>query len=988
MFRRTVSAIMLTLLMISMLTLAFNIQPVKASGTIYIRADGSIDPPTAPIQRDGNVYALTGNIISDTNGIVVEKDDITLDGGGYTIQGTSGSSRGIDLSYGTNVTIKNAWVTGFWQAGIYLWYSSDICIFNSDVTANYYGGIIGYESNCSNIYENNFENNSYGIYLYGHHYLNRIFGNNITANRIHGIGLDQGTGISPLNNDVYGNNITANYGEMSVGFYGGIFLRGRSNNTIHENNIVANWCGIHLYDGSNNTIFDNNFIANVQQVRDAISDYQVPPGTPSINTWDDGYASGGNYWSNYTGIDQKSGPNQDQPGSDGIGDTPHTIYTNNTDEYPSMIPLNGYRWAWGDDDNDGILNYLDLPSFSFDESSAPSETVLGSVSLPIKITHLLPSSDYGHMMEALHEWGVKETPIQRLMYPIVVDVSNVYGALNWLRTNVPQLVSESFLNQARNSLCADGHWRSLWIIRSNLDAFETSKAILELAKLTLYPDLAFDAITRIINLFDLEVYILGGTGSVTASLSFDFASFSRELASLRKYVKEFYISAFEAIGITLTAVRTGGLAGIALTLVAKLFNLILDYFVFDYVQNNVLNLVKVVLKAFDPPGDRVVLQLFDASGQTMLIGHDKISGEDVPTFEGGLYSADNDSAILIVARDNLDYNITVTTTPTTTTTMPYTMIYWDCTANETIVTGGLLDANQSFSTHLNLTNNRLDMSYLLLNASLSNPNPQVGEQVEVSINVTDDEGNTYGDCDVLLSINSETILAQNQGNGFYNATINTLGMAGSYSLTIFTRNPPPGFLQGTVTYPLEVGPHDIVVTEITVSKSVVGQGYYADVNVTFVNEGSFTENFNITLYADTTMIEITEVALTSETITTITCTWNTTGFSKGNYTVWAHAEPVPGEADTADNNFTGGWVVVAGVGDLTGGTPNAWDFVPDGKVDIVDVAVVAKCFGQKVPPAPANCDVSGTTIGVPDGKIDITDVATVAKHFGEHYSYS
>jgi hypothetical protein len=77
--------------------------------------------------------------------------------------------------------------------------------------------------------------------------------------------------------------------------------------------------------------------------------------------------------------------------------------------------------------------------------------------------------------------------------------------------------------------------------------------------------------------------------------------------------------------------------------------------------------------------------------------------------------------------------------------------------------------------------------------------------------------------------------------------------------------------------------------------------------------------------------------------------------------------------------------VVAGVGDLTGGTPNALDFVPDGKVQIVDIAVVARYFGQKVPPAPPNCDVSGTTIGVPDGKIDITDVATVAKHFGEHY---
>ena len=60
--RKAVSGMMLTLLLMGMLTLAFNIQPVKASGTIYIRADGSIDPPTAPIQRDGDVYTFTNNI--------------------------------------------------------------------------------------------------------------------------------------------------------------------------------------------------------------------------------------------------------------------------------------------------------------------------------------------------------------------------------------------------------------------------------------------------------------------------------------------------------------------------------------------------------------------------------------------------------------------------------------------------------------------------------------------------------------------------------------------------------------------------------------------------------------------------------------------------------------------------------------------------------------------------------------------------------------
>lgn len=58
-----VCGITLTLLTVSMLTLAFNIQPVEASGTIYIRPDGSIEPSTAPISTVDNItYIFTDDI--------------------------------------------------------------------------------------------------------------------------------------------------------------------------------------------------------------------------------------------------------------------------------------------------------------------------------------------------------------------------------------------------------------------------------------------------------------------------------------------------------------------------------------------------------------------------------------------------------------------------------------------------------------------------------------------------------------------------------------------------------------------------------------------------------------------------------------------------------------------------------------------------------------------------------------------------------------
>jgi hypothetical protein len=63
------------------------------------------------------------------------------------------------------------------------------------------------------------------------------------------------------------------------------------------------------------------------------------------NVWDDGYPSGGNYWSFHSiggwdteDIDIYRGPYQNETGSDGIVDTPVSLNQNNTDHYPLIIP--------------------------------------------------------------------------------------------------------------------------------------------------------------------------------------------------------------------------------------------------------------------------------------------------------------------------------------------------------------------------------------------------------------------------------------------------------------------------------------------------------------------------------------------------------------------------------------------------------------------------------------------------------------------------
>jgi hypothetical protein len=169
---------------------------------------------------------------------------------------------------------------------------------------------------------------------------------------------------------------------------------------------------------------------------------------------------------------------------------------------------------------------------------------------------------------------------------------------------------------------------------------------------------------------------------------------------------------------------------------------------------------------------------------------------------------------------------------------------------------------------------------------------------------------------------------------------------------------------------------DIGITNLDISKTVVGRGNTMNIKVTIFNYGNNTEHSNVTIYASTTVIHTYEnIPLISRNFTTITFTWNTSGFDYGNYTLSAFAWPVPGETSTADNNFTGGWIIVAMVGDITG--PDGW---PDGKCDMRDIGYAARRF-MITPTHPLwdpNADINN------DLKIDMKDIGTVAKHFGEH----
>ena len=195
--------------------------------------------------------------------------------------------------------------------------STRITVENLTLTSNDQGILFAFTTN-SSIFNSDIKNNDLGILLTNS--AENIISNNYIDDNWFGI-----ASLASSNNIICQNVITSSYI--------GIEYAGSSNGQFFSNNVVNNHYGIMLWwsSSSGNKIYHNNLINNEIQVDIT---YQNP-----VNTWDDGYPSGGNYWSDYAGGDLKSGPNQDQSGTDGIGDTPYIIDTDNRDRYPFMNPF-------------------------------------------------------------------------------------------------------------------------------------------------------------------------------------------------------------------------------------------------------------------------------------------------------------------------------------------------------------------------------------------------------------------------------------------------------------------------------------------------------------------------------------------------------------------------------------------------------------------------------------------------------------------------
>ncbi len=194
---------------------------------------------------------------------------------------------------------RSNWLFEHWpESGILLWNSDECTVSGNIFMYNYYG---------VTIYSSWTESK-----------LNTVKGNVV---------VNSGTGIALL-------------GHVETGLVYG-------DNTIIENRILNNGCGISSYLNAGNRIYHNNLINNMVETSLTIE----------TQIWDNGYPSGGNYWSGYAGNDVFSGPHQNVTGSDGIGDERYVIDANNTDNHPLMNP---WTELMGDCDGDGDVDYDDF----------------------------------------------------------------------------------------------------------------------------------------------------------------------------------------------------------------------------------------------------------------------------------------------------------------------------------------------------------------------------------------------------------------------------------------------------------------------------------------------------------------------------------------------------------------------------------------------------------------------------------------------------
>jgi parallel beta-helix repeat protein len=331
----------------------------------------------------------------------------------------SDNGKGVEVYWDDNYTIANNNLNSN-SLGIYIYSMSNGVIENNMINNNL-GGIRTQSCSDLRVSNNSCDNNGYGIYF--HNYADRhvVTNNSFNSNQV-------GLNMYRSNNNTFSKN---DFSENDQGIIIWYFSKYNifSNNTISDNQLI--WISLDYWwrPESNNTsthnlFYHNNIINNTEQTNSSI---------PSDNHWHHPILLEGNYWSDYTGLDDGSGVGKHAIAGDGIGDTeiPHPgfgfdfypfINENGWDDIPNLPPT-------ADAGVDQTVHIWETVQFDGSNSSDPEGDNLtyawdfgdGSpLDYGVNVTHVYNTTGiYNVTLTVTDEGGLSDTDncIITVMYP-------------------------------------------------------------------------------------------------------------------------------------------------------------------------------------------------------------------------------------------------------------------------------------------------------------------------------------------------------------------------------------------------------------------------------------------------------------------------------------------------------------------------------------------------------------------------------------------
>ena len=237
--------------------------------------------------------------------------------------------------------------------------------------------------------------------------------------------------------------------------------------------------------------------------------------------------------------------------------------------------------------------------------------------------------------------------------------------------------------------------------------------------------------------------------------------------------------------------------------------------------------------------------------------------------------------------------------------------------------GGTLYSPAIYTTFTIITGVR---DIAVTDVSVSKTQVTVGEIVNINVTVLN-QGTQFETFDLSVYRNATLIgtrqvvqlapLIQNNLTFLWDTSSVKPGVYRISASAPLPEDPTPSdntFVDGFVEIVSEIQPsdvHDIAVTNVVPSPTIVKAGQIVTIDVTVRNNGIYNESFYVRVYYDHVLIDRKPVYnLAPSTEILLTFKWNTSGVFPLKYVISALAEKVEGETRLADNTFVDGTVTI------------------------------------------------------------------------------